>query len=81
MIKFALPYIITEVVYSSGVRGYGESRESVQMTGETHESILGVITSRFAPELHGMNPFDIEAAHDTTNAICCGNTAAKSAVD
>lgn len=77
----SLFYIITEVVSNSGLRGYGESRESVQITGETHESILSVITTRFAPALHGMNPFDIEAVHQTMNAVCCGNTAAKSAVD
>lgn len=76
-----LSYVITEVVSSSGLKGYGESRESVQITGETHESILSVITSRFAPELRGMNPFDIEAVHHTMNAVCCGNTAAKSAID
>ena len=77
----SLTYIIVEVVSSSGLRGYGEAREAVQITGETHESILGVITTRFAPELKGMDPFDIEAAHKAMSTVCCGNTAAKSAVD
>jgi L-alanine-DL-glutamate epimerase-like enolase superfamily enzyme len=77
----SLPYVITEIISQSGLRGYGEAREAVQITGETLESILGLINTRFAPVLKGMNPFDIEAIHGTMNDICYGNTAAKSAVD
>ena len=77
----SLPYVITEIISQSGLRGYGEAREAVQITGETLESILGLINTRFAPALIGMNPFDIEAIHGTMNSICYGNTAAKSAVD
>lgn len=77
----SLQYIITEVVSSAGVKGYGEAREATQITGETAESILGVINNRFAPQLRGMNPFDIEAAHTTMDTVCCGNSAAKSGVD
>jgi len=77
----SLSYIITEVVSSSGFTGYGEAREATQITGETHESILSLITTRFAPALKGMNPFDIEAIHHAMDAVCCGNTAAKSGID
>jgi len=77
----SLPYVITEVVSESGFRGYGEAREATQITGETLDSIMGLINTHFAPALKGMNPFDIEAIHDTMNTICYGNTAAKSAVD
>ena len=44
-------------------------------------AILGLINTHFSPALKGMNPFDIEAIHETMNSICYGNTAAKSAVD
>jgi len=76
-----LPYVIIEVTSSSGIKGYGEARESVQITGETIESITGMIKYRFAPKLKGMNPFDIEMIHHVMNCVCCGNSAAKSAVD
>jgi L-alanine-DL-glutamate epimerase-like enolase superfamily enzyme len=77
----SLPYVITEATSYSGRRGYGEAREATQITGETTESILGIINKQFAPALKGMNPFDIEAIHAAMNEICFGNTAAKSAVD
>ena len=65
----SLPYVITEIISESGLRGYGEAREAVQITGETLESILGLVNSHFAPAIKGMNPFDIEAIHDTMNTI------------
>ena len=77
----SMPYIIMEVISDSGLRGYGEAREATQITGETLDSILGLINTHFAPALKGMNPFDIEAIHETMGNICYGNTAAKSAVD
>jgi L-alanine-DL-glutamate epimerase-like enolase superfamily enzyme len=74
-------YCLVRVTSDSGAVGYGESRESTQITGETGEAILAVIRDRFGPALAGLDPFDMETAHVTMEAICQGHTAAKSAVD
>jgi L-alanine-DL-glutamate epimerase-like enolase superfamily enzyme len=76
-----LPYVIVEARSESGHVGYGETREATEITGETHESIVSLINGRFGPALKGMDPFDIEAVHNTMEAKAHGNPAAKCGVD
>ena len=77
----SLIYCIVEASTRSGLAGYGETREVTQITGEVAESILAVINRRLGPALAGLDPFDLERAHQAMDRACCGNTAAKSAVD
>ena len=76
-----LPYVIVEARSESGRVGYGETREATEITGDTHEGILSLINGRFGSALKGMDPFDIEAVHDTMEIKAHGNPAAKCGVD
>jgi L-alanine-DL-glutamate epimerase-like enolase superfamily enzyme len=76
-----LPYFIVEARSKSKQVGYGETREATEITGETHESTLPLINSRFGPSLQGMNPFDIEAVHEIMDGKAHSNPAAKCGVD
>ncbi len=76
-----LPYSIVEARSESGQVGYGETREATEITGETHESILSLINSRFGPSLQRMNPYDIEAVHEIMDGKAHGNPTAKCGVE
>jgi L-alanine-DL-glutamate epimerase-like enolase superfamily enzyme len=74
-------YVIVRLRLDDGAEGYGEARESLQITGETRESIAAAVRTTFAPSLIGRDATDFEGAHRAMNMAATGNTAAKSAID
>jgi L-Ala-D/L-Glu epimerase len=74
-------YVVVWLQLSDGAEGFGEARESLQITGESRDGIASSIRSELTPALIGRDADDVEGAHRAMNAACTGNTAAKSALD
>lgn len=76
-----LPYAFVRVTLSDGTRGIGETRESLQITGESIGTIVEMVRDVLAPAIIGRHPGDLQGLHDVMDRQAAANTAAKSAVD
>jgi L-alanine-DL-glutamate epimerase-like enolase superfamily enzyme len=72
--------VLLRVLTDDGIEGLGESSPSRRVTGETPETVLGVL-SRIAPRLIGMCPLRTERIAELIDSVASGNPAAKAAVD
>lgn len=72
--------ILIKVVTDEGIVGYGEAAPLAFVTGETADSVIGVL-KMMTPGLVGMNPLDIESIHELMDGCILGNSSAKCAVD
>jgi L-alanine-DL-glutamate epimerase-like enolase superfamily enzyme len=76
-----LDYLIVRLRLSDGAEGYGEARESLQITGETAAGLRAAIERVLAPAVIGHDAADLEGLHRRMEAAAAFNTAAKSALD
>lgn len=77
----ALEIVVVRMVADDGTTGFGEARESLQITGETTAGIVAAVNGLLGPAVTGTDPFDMAGLHHRMDAATTGNTAAKSAVD
>ncbi len=73
--------VVVRVTASDGAEGFGESREAVQITGETQASMTAAVNGRLAKAVDGLDPFDIETLHRRMADALAGNSAAKAALE
>lgn len=73
--------IVVEVVTDTGDIGYGEAPPTVVITGDTNESVVGVINGTIAKSIIGMDISNIEGIMEKINSSSVGNTSAKAAID
>ncbi len=73
--------VLVRVVADDGTEGWGEARESPHVTGETQESVLGLVEGRLGEAVSGIDPFDLAEAHARMASAASRNTSAKSALD
>ena len=74
-------HVVVKIETDEGITGFGEVGVLPSEIGGTMESLVSTIEAYFAPELKGMDPFDIEAIHDKMNKTVYGLHFAKAAVD
>ncbi|AWL12841.1 Muconate cycloisomerase [Saliniradius amylolyticus] len=73
--------VIVMVETDSGAIGYGEAPATAVITGDTHESIIGAITTTMKPKLIGRSIEDLnDLIHIIQNAIV-NNSSAKAALE
>jgi L-alanine-DL-glutamate epimerase-like enolase superfamily enzyme len=77
----SIPYVFVRVLLANGVVGYGEARETVQITGETGNGIVDAIRTRLRPAVLDRDAADIEGLHRAFDSVLDRATSAKSAVD
>ncbi|ARA98383.1 dipeptide epimerase [Geobacillus thermodenitrificans] len=73
--------ILVKVTLDNGIEGYGATVPTEAITGETKQSIIGVLQYRLIPVVIGR---DIEMIAKNTKDVqtcCVGNTSAKAALD
>ena len=74
------PHVMVRLTDESGLIGYGEASPLPAFTGETAESILVQLRSRFLHQVIGRTPFELNAIH-TAMDMLPANSSAKAAVD
>ena len=72
--------VIVVVTLSNGVQGIADAPARPTILGETPKSIVAIIREHLAPQLIGVNVFDMQAVWRVFNALA-GNVAAKGAID
>lgn len=77
----ALPYVFVRVRLADGSEGFGETRETLQITGETSDGILATILTKLRPIAIGRDAADLEGLHLALASVVDRATSAKSAVD
>lgn len=73
--------LMVRVTATDGTEGFGESREAVQITGETLASMAAAVRTRLADAAVGLEPGDTEALHQRMARAVAGNSAAKAALE
>lgn len=76
-----LDFIVVGAECDKGMTGWGEARECTHITGETLTGILEAINAHLGPAVTGLEPGDLDHAHQRMNTAMMNNTAAKSAID
>lgn len=76
-----LDFIIVRAECGNSVTGWGEARECTHITGETLPGMLDAVNVHLGPAVMGLEPGDLDQAHQRMNATMTNNTAAKSAID
>lgn len=74
------PHVMLRLTDEEGRVGYGEASPLPAFTGETAESILIQLRSRFLHQVLGRSPFELSAIHTAMDTLP-GNSSAKAAVD
>jgi L-alanine-DL-glutamate epimerase-like enolase superfamily enzyme len=72
--------VIVVVTLSNGVQGIADAPARPTILGETPKSIVAIIREHLAPQLVGVNVFDMQAVRRVFDALA-GNVAAKGAID
>ncbi len=72
--------VVVVVTLSNGVQGIADAPPRPSIYGETQRSLLAIIREHFAPELVGLNAFDVAGMWSVFDRIVW-NVAAKGAVD
>lgn len=73
--------VLVRVMTDAGLTGFGEASPVPQLLGETQESIIAAVRSYLAPEVVGLDPFDLLSIHRRMDARIAHNSSAKAAVD
>ena len=76
-----LRFVFVRLTDTDGVVGYGETRESVETTGETEASILTAIGDHLTAAVARRDPLDIDGLHSAMDQALPGNNSAKAAVE
>lgn len=63
------PGVIIKITADDGTVGWGESVPIPKWAYETLESCVTTIDNYLTPQLIGLDPFDLDAAHDAMNGI------------
>lgn len=72
--------VLIKIKTDEGYEGYGEAAPFAQVTGETVDGVISVLTI-FRQGLIGMDPMDIEKIHEMMDGLIVGNGSSKCAVD
>ncbi len=72
--------VIIEIISDSGLKGYGEASPFTLVTGDTIQSIQGVLRV-LKPQLIGKNPLELGKLVDLFDDFFAHNTAAKGGLD
>ncbi len=74
------PHVMVRLIDAAGRVGHGEASPLPAFTGDTAESILVQLRTRFLPQVKDRTAFEINAAHLAMDMLP-GNSSAKAAVD
>ena len=72
---------IVEITTEEGVTGLGEAPPTAVITGDTNQSIRGIIEKKIRPVLIGQKVDSLERMIELVNLAAIGNNSAKAAVD
>ena len=72
---------IVEITTENGITGLGEAPPTAVITGDTNESIRGIIEQKIRPALLGEKVDNLERLIELINQAAVGNSSAKAAVD
>lgn len=72
---------VVEIISEDGKIGYGEAAPTAVITGDTNDSIRGLIKNKIAPLLIGEEIENIEKLHFLIEKAAVKNTSAKAAVE
>lgn len=72
---------IVRIITDTGEVGFGEAPPTAVITGETNESIRGIIINKIKSKLIGAEVDNIEKILSNINTAAVGNGSAKAAVD
>lgn len=75
------PHVIVELGTKDGARGLGEASPLPQFTGETAQSVLGVLNATYLPSLVGRDPRRLASIIDELEHLLPANPSAKAAID
>jgi len=73
--------VIVIIKLENGLIGYGSAAATTAITGDSQESIIGIISQTIAPKLIGRDINAFEEIINLVHKLCERNTSAKAAID